>query len=153
MASESDKMKAIGKLCEGKPHAQFDEGALETEHGEVRRHPTIERVGNRSHTPKPPRLRPTLRNIFVGTEKAADRVMQSVTKFIEKRLRLVVNQQKSKVAPSRYVRFLGMTIIAGTIAISALSLQRARDKIKMLTPRGTSQTLEDTYPLTEARLK
>ncbi len=48
-------------------------------------------------------------NIFVGTQKAANRVMQSVTKFIEKRLRLVVNQQKSKVALSRYVRFLGMT--------------------------------------------
>jgi group II intron reverse transcriptase/maturase len=83
-------------------------------------------------------------NIFVGSKIAAERVMQSVTKFIEKRLRLVVNQQKSKVALSQYVRFLGMTIVAGTIAISALSLQRARDKIKMLTPRGTSQTLEDT---------
>jgi hypothetical protein len=70
--------------------------------------------------------------------------MQSVTKFIEKRLRLVVNQEKSKVALSRYVRFLGMTIIGGAIAISALSLQRARDKIKMLTPRGTSHTLQDT---------
>lgn len=35
-------------------------------------------------------------NIFVRTEKAAERVMRSVTKFIEKKLRLVVNQEKSK---------------------------------------------------------
>jgi len=83
-------------------------------------------------------------NIFVSSKKSADRVMQSIGKFIEKRLRLVVNQEKSKVALSNSVRFLGMTIIAGTIAISAQSIQRAMDKVKELTRRGSSLNLHDT---------
>ena len=37
-----------------------------------------------------------------------------------------------------------MTIIAGTIAISALSMNRAMQKVKKLTPRGTHLTLEKT---------
>ena len=57
--------------------------------------------------------------IFVKSQKAAERVMQTVTKFIENRLKLLVNRVKSKVAQSKEVKFLGMTIIAGTIAISA----------------------------------
>ena len=47
-------------------------------------------------------------NIFVGSQKAAERVMSSyISHFIEKRLKLVINQKKSKVALSRYVKFLG----------------------------------------------
>lgn len=53
-----------------------------------------------------------------------------------------VKQEKSKVALSRYVKFLGMTIIAGTLAISNQSIQRAMDKVKELTPRGTHLTHE-----------
>ena len=83
-------------------------------------------------------------NIFVGSKKAAERVMSSISKFIEKTLRLKVNQEKSKVALSKYVKFLGMTIMAGTLAISLESMQRAMDKVKELTPRGTHQTKEQT---------
>jgi RNA-directed DNA polymerase len=83
-------------------------------------------------------------NIFVGSQKAAERVMQSVTKFIENRLKLVVNREKSKVALSKAVKFLGMTIIAGTIAISSKSMARAMDQVRELTPRGTSQAIEQT---------
>lgn len=83
-------------------------------------------------------------NIFVKTPKAAERVMRSITKFIENRLKLVVNERKSKVALSKYVKFLGMTIIAGTVVISAPSMKRAMEKVKNLTPRGTHLTLEKT---------
>lgn len=83
-------------------------------------------------------------NIFVKTEKAAQRVMASIRKFIEKRLRLGINEQKSKVALSKGVKFLGMTIVLGTIAISPKSIQRAMDKVKELTPRGTSFPIEVT---------
>ena len=58
-------------------------------------------------------------NIFVRSQKAAERVMRSISKFIENKLKLVVNREKSKVALSKCVKFLGMTIIAGAIAISA----------------------------------
>lgn len=72
-------------------------------------------------------------NIFVRSQKAAERVMISITKFIETRLKLSINREKSKVAQSKAVKFLGMTIIAGTIAISAKSMVKARDKIRELT--------------------
>ncbi len=84
-------------------------------------------------------------NIFVGSEPAAHRVVRSMAMFIEKKLRLQVNWQKSKVALSQSVKFLGMTIVAGgTIVISGASMRRAMEKVKELTPRGTQLTLERT---------
>jgi len=83
-------------------------------------------------------------NIFVRSWKAAERVMESITRFIENRLKLLINQRKSKVALSKDVVFLGMTIVHGTIVIAARSLNRAMQKVKELTPRGTFQPLEET---------
>jgi RNA-directed DNA polymerase len=83
-------------------------------------------------------------NIFVKTPKAAERVMASISGYIEKRLKLVVNQEKSQVARSDRVKFLGMTIVGKTIAISHKALQAAMAKVKELTPRGTHLTLEKT---------
>jgi RNA-directed DNA polymerase len=83
-------------------------------------------------------------NIFVKTPKAAERVMKSISKYIEKKLKLKVNKQKSKVGRSKDVKFLGMTIIEKTIVISAESIKRAMQKVKELTPRGTHLPLELT---------
>jgi group II intron reverse transcriptase/maturase len=83
-------------------------------------------------------------NIFVKTPKAAERVMKSVSKYIEKRLKLVVNQDKSQIARSDRVKFLAMTIVGKTIAISHKALQTAMAKVEELTPRGTNQKLEKT---------
>lgn len=83
-------------------------------------------------------------NIFVKTRKAGERVMASLTRFIEKKLKLVVNQEKSKVAESSLVKFLGMTIINGTRAIAKKSIGLAMQKVKELTPRGTHKGLEET---------
>lgn len=83
-------------------------------------------------------------NIFVKTQKAAERVMQNISEFIEKKLKLVVNQAKSKIAESSLVKFLGMTIVEGTRAIAKKSLSRAMKKVKELTPRGTHENLEAT---------
>lgn len=83
-------------------------------------------------------------NIFVKSQKAAERVMRNISEFIEKKLKLVVNQAKSKVAESSLVKFLGMTIVNGTRAIAKKSLSHAMKKVKELTPRGTHETLETT---------
>jgi RNA-directed DNA polymerase len=83
-------------------------------------------------------------NIFVKTRKAGERVMKSISKFIEKKLKLVVNQEKSQVAESGLVKFLGITIVNGTRAIAKKAIGRAMQKVKELTPRGTHKTLEDT---------
>ena len=81
-------------------------------------------------------------NIFVGSQKSAERVMRNISQYIEKRLKLLVNQKKSKVALSRFVKFLGMTIIAGAMVISRQSINRAMAKVKELTPRGANLALE-----------
>nr|WP_320011974.1 group II intron reverse transcriptase/maturase [uncultured Desulfobulbus sp.] len=76
-------------------------------------------------------------NIFVRTPKAAERVMNSISKFIEGKLRLKINQAKSKIGRSGEVKFLGMTIMDGATVISSQSMKRAMQKVKELTPRGT----------------
>ncbi len=88
--------------------------------------------------------RVTRRNIFVGSQKAAERVMGTVTRFIEKKLKLKVNRDKSQVARSDKVKFLGFTVVDGTIAIARKALQTAMNKVKALTPRGSHKTLDAT---------
>jgi retron-type reverse transcriptase len=44
-------------------------------------------------------------NIFVKSQKAADRVMEKVSQFIEKKLKLKVNRDKSQVAKSDKVKW------------------------------------------------
>ncbi len=83
-------------------------------------------------------------NIFVGTLKAAKTIMKSITEYIENRLKLKVNQEKSQVSASKGVKFLGMTIVKNTVAISAAAIRRAMEKVKELTPRGTSKTIKET---------
>ena len=82
-------------------------------------------------------------NIYVGSERSAKRVMEGLTKFIEKRLKLRVNREKSQVARASKVRFLGMTTGNGKKAISKLSLSRAMNKVKALTPRRTHVPWEE----------
>jgi RNA-directed DNA polymerase len=81
-------------------------------------------------------------NSFVKTPRAAERVMRSISGYLEKRLKLVVTQEKSQVARSDRVKFLGMTLVGEPIAISRQALQAAMTTVKELTPRGTYLTPE-----------
>ena len=81
-------------------------------------------------------------NIFVKTERAGNRVMKSIKKFIETKLKLKINEEKSKVAKADQVKFLGMTIANGFIAISKKAINKAMETIKSLIPRGTHQRIE-----------
>lgn len=83
-------------------------------------------------------------NIFVRSEKSAERVKVSITKFIEKKLKLKVNEEKSQIAKPNQVKFLGMTIVKGTIAISKAAMNRAMEITKLLTPRKINHTLDQT---------
>lgn len=81
-------------------------------------------------------------NIFAKNERAAERIMASIKKFIENKLKLKVNEDKSKTAKSDQVKFLGMTIVKGNIAISNAALKKAIEKVKELIPRGTNLAIE-----------
>jgi len=84
-------------------------------------------------------------NIYVKTERAGQRVMESVTKFLESKLRLKVNCAKSAVGwPSRR-KFLGLRIVGGAraiISVAPQSLHRLRAKVRRLTRRNRGVSLE-----------
>jgi RNA-directed DNA polymerase len=82
-------------------------------------------------------------NVFVCSEKAAERVLEKLTRFIEEKLKLKVNRTKSKAGLSSAVKFLGMTVLAGgMVAISAASMAKAKAKVKELLPRSGKAPLE-----------
>lgn len=82
--------------------------------------------------------------IFSATVKSATRVMGATCRFIESKMKLVVNREKSQVAKSNRVKFLGVTIVKHTIAVSKSAMQAAKNKIKQLIPKGSHKTLEQT---------
>jgi group II intron reverse transcriptase/maturase len=81
-------------------------------------------------------------NIFARSLKVADRIMSSIKKYIEKKLKLKINEEKSKTRKSNEVKFLGMTVVEGTIAISKAAYNKAMEKVKNLIPRGTYLSFE-----------
>jgi RNA-directed DNA polymerase len=81
-------------------------------------------------------------NIYVRTQKSGERVMQSIGKFIEGRLKLKINQQKSRVIPSGETKFLGYRIIKnGVLTISPMNINRLKDKVRKITKRNRGVSL------------
>lgn len=75
-------------------------------------------------------------NIYVKTARAGERVMKSVKEFIEKKLKLKVNDNKSKVAKPSERKFLGFSFLGGAIVrllIASESISRFKDKIRIIT--------------------
>jgi RNA-directed DNA polymerase len=98
MASESYSVKAIGKLCEGKPHAQFDEGALETGRWcELYGH-EIGNDGHRQvHTYILPRQCSTLLVVTGSTKEVLEnKIKPAIEAFLNER-GLELSQEKTKI--------------------------------------------------------
>ncbi len=82
-------------------------------------------------------------NIYVRSQAAGERVMVSVVAFLESKLRLKVNVQKSAVAPVMERSFLGHRLLFdGRIGIAPKSLDRAKAKLRRLTRRNRGIALE-----------
>jgi group II intron reverse transcriptase/maturase len=85
-------------------------------------------------------------NIYVRSERAGQRVMESITRFIETRLRLEVNAAKSAVARPETRHFLGFRLgpCQGEpleVLLSERSHKRLRKQIRELTPRSSGESL------------
>jgi len=86
-------------------------------------------------------------NMYVRSERAGQRVMTSITAFIEKRLRLKVNASKSAVARPEERHFLGFRLsrepMDGNVEVllSKRSKERIDGRIRELTPRNWGQSL------------
>ncbi len=82
-------------------------------------------------------------NIYVRSQAAGERVMASVTAFLEGRLRLKVNTAKSAVAPVGERQFLGHRLgKRGNLGIGRKSLNRAKDRLREATRRNRGISLE-----------
>jgi RNA-directed DNA polymerase len=86
-------------------------------------------------------------NIYVRSERAGQRVMESITRFITQKLKLKVNEAKSAVARPQERKFLGFSFTEGpavkrTIAPKALA--RFKDRIREITRRAKSVSIRAT---------
>lgn len=82
-------------------------------------------------------------NIYVRSRRAGERVYRSVKRFLETKLRLKVNDQKSAVALTKERKFLGYRIqTSGRLSVAPETIQRAKDKIRQLTWRSRGRSFE-----------
>jgi RNA-directed DNA polymerase len=82
-------------------------------------------------------------NVFVASKAAGERVMESIVRFIEGKLKLKVNREKSGVKKCSSVKFLGYTILGGgNIRISDKSIKTFKKKIIEVTKRNRGVKIE-----------
>jgi RNA-directed DNA polymerase len=81
-------------------------------------------------------------NIYVRTQAAGERVLASVTRYLETRLKLRVNRAKSAVAPVEDRKFLGYRLLrGGRLTISPAALERVKTRIRAITRRNRGVAL------------
>ena len=93
-------------------------------------------------------------NIYVRSRAAGERVMQSVSQFLAKRLRLQVNAAKSAVARPWQRKFLGYTMTwhkQPRLKVAPESIQRLKAKVRRILREGRGrslpQVIKDLNPL------
>jgi len=74
--------------------------------------------------------------ILLKSERAAKRIMEGITEYLETGLRLPVNREKSQVALIKDIAFLGFQILRGKIRVSDKARVKFRKKIRELTRRN-----------------
>ena len=89
-------------------------------------------------------------NIYVRSERAGQRVMESITRFITQRLKLKVNDKKSAVARPQERKFLGFSLTAGPEPrrrIAPKAVERFKERIPEITRQAKSVSLEKTMAM------
>jgi len=82
-------------------------------------------------------------NIYVQSQAAGERVLASLTEFLEGKMQLRVNRTKSAVAPVQERKFLGYRLLSdGTLTIAPKSLDRAKDRVREITRRNRGVSFE-----------
>jgi RNA-directed DNA polymerase len=83
-------------------------------------------------------------NVYVRSKRAGLRVMASLTRFLETRLRLKVNSSKSVVDRPWNCTFLGYTVtnhLKPRLKPAPQSVKRAKDRIRQITHRGRGRNI------------
>ena len=74
--------------------------------------------------------------ILVRSHRAGERVKMSITAYLGRRLKLPVNEQKSRVAPVDECEFLGFTFRKGKLRWSASAFEDLKHRVRQLTGRS-----------------
>lgn len=74
--------------------------------------------------------------ILVKSQRAGERVLRSVSRYLQNRLKLVVNPTKSRVVKTGESKFLGFTFQSGRIHWHRTTLQKFKQRIRQLTNRN-----------------
>jgi group II intron reverse transcriptase/maturase len=87
-------------------------------------------------------------NIYVRSQRAGQRVMASISSFINRRLRLKVNENKSAVARPETRHFLGYRLqgLEGgsvEVLLSERSEKRLKERVRELTPRSRGCSVKE----------
>jgi len=86
-------------------------------------------------------------NIYVKTQRAGERVLESVKQYLEKKLKLKVNPKKSKVERATRAKFLGFSFWKRKgevlIRLANHTKERFAEKMRRLTKRTRSGKMED----------
>jgi RNA-directed DNA polymerase len=83
-------------------------------------------------------------NIYVRSRSAGERVMKSLTRFLERRLRLQVNAGKSAVARPWERKFLGYSLTwhrEARLKVAASAVQRLKEKLREIFRRGRGRNV------------
>lgn len=86
-------------------------------------------------------------NIYVRSRRAAERVMQSIHDFLQKRLKLKVNEQKSSIDRPWKLKCLGFSMYKNKgrvfLRLAPQTIERVKDRIRELTSRSKPVRTED----------
>jgi RNA-directed DNA polymerase len=86
-------------------------------------------------------------NIYVRSERAGQRVMESVKRFITSQLKLKVNESKSAVAKPQQRKFLGFSFTSGRELkrkIAPRAIARFKERVREITLRAKGQSMQQT---------
>lgn len=83
--------------------------------------------------------------ILVKSKRAGQRVMESVSRFLEKKLKVQVNRDKRQVIRAERSTFLGFTFTGRRVTVSEKSLMRCKNELRRLTWRSWGVAMEYRY--------
>src|SRR5882762_8951535 len=86
-------------------------------------------------------------NIYVRSERAGQRVMESIKRFINTKLKLQVNESKSAVAKPQQRKFLGFSFTSGKELkrkIAPQAINRFKERVREITLRAKGQSMKQT---------
>lgn len=83
--------------------------------------------------------------ILVRSPRAGERVMQSIRRFLERTLKLTVNERKSSVAATDRITFLGFAFQKGKVLWSDKAFAKFKDRLRELTGRSWFVSMEHRY--------